>query len=100
MRTATIDVQKLIRLWREKTPVEEMCRELDISFARLRVLARRFDLPGHQKLKAVLPVAPDEADVAAQAAALRQRWSKTKTKSRGPSETISALAKMATKRHY
>lgn len=100
MRTATIDVPKLIRLWREKTPVEEMCRELDISFARLRVLARRFDLPGREKLDKIVPVAPEEADIAAQAAALRRSWSKTKVKSRGPKAELSALDRMATARRY
>lgn len=100
MRTATIDVQKLIRLWREKTPIEEMCRQLDISFARLRVLSRRFNLPGWEKLKKIPPIAPEEADIAAQAAALRGSWSKTKTKSRGPKAELSALDRMATVRRY
>jgi hypothetical protein len=81
-----IDTLMLWSLWNSGTDHDTICDTLSISHCRLRQLARRFNLRGHERLGRIRLHAsdgdPSPSEIEERAARIRSKWTPEETERR------------------
>ena len=79
MRNAQVDTLRLWKLWNDRVKPDRICQELGISYTRLRLLARRCGLKGHERLRrprtGVATPVPSPEEIRERCAIVQAGWS-------------------------